>query len=252
MTKIGDNIVRLESVESTSLYVRENRHLLADGTAVIAKDQTGGRGRHDKKWLSLPGKSLTFSFLLHQSADELSIPFLHLFPAVAVVHSLQKLHIDARIKWPNDIYLNGKKIGGLLVQTFSRPDKIDVIIGIGLNIFHDGFDFSELREHAGSIWSLAGVKIEIEVLFQSVLHDLNSIYKKYHHTSQWDALRTLWCDQCAHLNEKITIFQKDKIVHGTFVGLDENGFARVQTGSEQIVIQDYEYVSLRTEHDTRN
>jgi BirA family biotin operon repressor/biotin-[acetyl-CoA-carboxylase] ligase len=252
VTKIGDNIVRLESVESTSLYVRENRHLLADGTAVIANDQTGGRGRHDKTWISLPGKSLTFSFLLCQSAKDLPTPFLHLFPAVAVVQSLRKLNIHAHIKWPNDIYLNGKKIGGLLVQTFSQSDKIDVIIGIGLNVCEDAFDFSELREHAGSIWSLAGLKIEIEALFQAILQELNLIYEKYHHPSQWEKLQTLWCDLCAHLNEKITIFQDDKTVQGTFVGLDENGFARVQTGSEQIVIQDYEYVSLRAEHDTRN
>ncbi len=251
--RIGGKIVRLEQIDSTNTYLKLNRHRYKSGTVAITNTQTNGHGRHDKTWLSVPGKSLTFSLLLSTHSKSISIPFFHLFPVVAIVQSLLKFKIDAKIKWPNDIEVRGKKIGGILIEIFSHPPKTDVIIGIGLNVLEDASDFTaELKNQAGSIYSLENRTIKKEELFQSLLLELNLIYEQYRDRSQWRALQKLWRDQCAHLNEKITIFQQDKKIKGIFVGLDDNGFAIVETASEQLIIQDYDYVSLRAEHDTDN
>lgn len=250
---IGEHIIRLDHVQSTNQYLKENRSNLPSGAVVLTREQTDGRGRGDKKWLSSPDKSLTFSFLLSESKKNNLIPIFHLFPAVAVIQCLKTFHVDAKIKWPNDIFVDGKKIGGLLVEIISHADGIDVIIGIGLNVLQDEKDFpKELHQNAGSIKSITGVTIEIEDLFQSLLDQINAIYERYSQQSTFIELQTLWCKECAHLNQNITIFQSDKKINGKFVGLDENGFAVILSGDQSIVVRDYEYVSLRQEHDTHN
>ncbi len=250
---IGNNIIRLVSVDSTNRFLKDTRRQYANGTVIFTNEQTGGRGRQQKKWLSLPGKSLTFSFLLSQSHDKMFFPFFHLFPAVAVVQCLQKCQVDAQIKWPNDIYVAGKKIGGLLVESISQAHRTDVLVGIGLNVLHETDDFpAELREHAGSIKSVARKIIDMEYLFQQLLLELNVVFTRFNKPEALSELRTVWSAACAHLNQNITIFQKSGRTTGRFIGLDENGFAVIETDGKKMTIQDYEFVSMRDEHDTRN
>lgn len=251
--RIGSHLIRLDQVDSTNSYLKRLAAELQPGTVVVAAEQTLGRGRGHKRWSSRRHKSLTFSILLSHAADAHIVSFMHLFPAVAIVNCLRSLEIAAFIKWPNDIILRGKKIGGILVEAVTRSRKIDFILGIGLNVNEAITDFpEELRSTAGSLASATKKHFEIDSLLHSLLHSLNVIYPMIFHAKGRVAVRTMWCDYCGSLNGAVTITQKNADIDGKFVGLDKNGFAVIKQQDKQIIIRDYDHVSLREIYDTCN
>ena len=250
---IGSNIIRLDRVDSTNRYLRSIADEVPAGTVVLALEQSRGQGRSGRVWNACRGKSLTFSFLLQQSHDDFPMTFYMLFPAVAVVHYLLSLDVPARIKWPNDVIVKGRKIGGILVQTISRSTERRMITGIGLNVLQETQDFPQnIRDTAGSILGLTGKKIDPEKLFLSLLSVLETMHRDLQHSDGWPQLLKMWSDNCAHMNEPITIYQSGAVVRGDFDGLDEDGFAVIKTKTKKLVIKDYNRVTLRRTHDTRD
>ena len=129
------DFIHLDSVTSTNTWAKENHanfnpsHL----TCITAKTQTAGRGRQDKKWISPPGSLyLTLYFTVPSSAPYLSN--LGQIMALACAELLITFHLPAEIKWPNDILVHNKKIGGILTETISLLNSTGVILGLGLNV----------------------------------------------------------------------------------------------------------------------
>ncbi len=135
------NIYYLPEVDSTNIYLRR---LAEEGapefTAVFAEEQTAGRGRLARAWHSPKGVSLFFSLLFRPPLSPMLAQTITLTSAVAVSEGLEELGFDCRIKWPNDIFLNGKKICGILSEMRSDPDTVKwQVVGIGLNINNSAF-----------------------------------------------------------------------------------------------------------------
>ena len=130
------DIIWLDSIDSTNDEARR-RILALDNLSVLsALEQTGGRGQRENKWHSAPNQNLTFSIILKnppiKSADQFCISEI---TAVTLVRFLSDYGIEADIKWPNDIYVSGKKICGILIENSLKGQTIDwTIIGIGLNV----------------------------------------------------------------------------------------------------------------------
>lgn len=140
MTKRND-IIWLEEVESTNKYVRSHIDTLDNLSVVSAMSQTAGRGQGDHKWHSQPGQNLTFSILLKQpdvaAADQSIISDT---TAQSLVELLRRHNIQAWIKPPNDIWVDEKKICGILIEHSLRAGRISwTIIGIGLNVNQTSF-----------------------------------------------------------------------------------------------------------------
>jgi len=131
------------------------------GTLVSADEQTAGRGRQGRMWTAEPGEALLLSFVL-RSPDEL-VP---LRAAVAVAESLP---VPARIKWPNDVWIGGKKVSGILVE--GRPQEGWAVLGIGLNVATRSFP-DELSEIATSL-ALAGASVSRDQALASLLASLD-------------------------------------------------------------------------------
>ncbi|MBN1481051.1 biotin--[acetyl-CoA-carboxylase] ligase [candidate division KSB1 bacterium] len=251
--RIGSRIIRLDKIDSTNSYLKRFASQLHTGTVVVATEQTHGRGRGQKQWFSCRQKSLTFSVILSQKSDAHIFTFMHLFPAVAVVKALRSLGIRAFIKWPNDIILAGKKIGGILVDAVTRSGKIDFIIGVGLNVNEERADFpEEVRETAGSILTTTEKAYDINTLLNAVLRMMNIVYPLIQHSESRATVRALWCDYCGSLNGIVAIRQNNANIYGKFVGLDENGFAVIKSDEQELIIRDYVHVSLRELYDTCN
>ena len=142
--QIGRKIIRLESVDSTNNYIANllKEGILEDGTVILADEQFAGKGQRNSEWLTSPGENLTFSFFL--SNVNLSVQnqyFLTCIVSISLVQLLNKFGLDAKIKWPNDIYINNKKISGVLIENQLSSSEIkNSIIGIGLNINQREFD----------------------------------------------------------------------------------------------------------------
>lgn len=106
----------------------------ADGTALTALRQTAGRGRRGRSWLDLTGRQVFLSVLHHSSLKPAQLAGLTLDIGSAVVDVVRRLGLDAQLKWPNDILLGGKKVGGILCELVDLPTRHAVVVGLGMNV----------------------------------------------------------------------------------------------------------------------
>ena len=139
----GKPIIYLRSVDSTNRYARA---LAADGagqgTLVVADEQTAGRGRRGRGWLSPAGEGIFMTLILRPQAHPSHVAQLSLQTAMAVARAISRVcEIDARIKWPNDIVCNGKKVCGMLLEMNADEQSVhDVVAGIGINVHQKAFE----------------------------------------------------------------------------------------------------------------
>jgi len=137
------NKIFLEEVDSTnSFLINLNRQTKqVNGTVVVANHQIKGKGQRGNKWLTKKGENLTFSVLLNPNIDIKYNFYLNIISSLAVNKALKDLKLNSKIKWPNDILVNSKKISGILVENVLTSSKItQSIIGIGLNINQTDFE----------------------------------------------------------------------------------------------------------------
>ena len=142
---IGQKTIYLDRVASTNDYLKENLSKFKpqdEGTAILAGHQYAGRGQRQNVWIAEPGKNLTLSVLLYPKHIPIQNQFdLSAAVALACMHFVQKhCSQEVRIKWPNDIYVQDKKIGGILIENKIKNTGIAAsIVGIGLNINQSNF-----------------------------------------------------------------------------------------------------------------
>ena len=134
---VGQHIIELSSVDSTNNYLidlSQNISLL-EGTVVIAKEQTAGKGQRNNHWSSEADKSLSISILLKPKLDVSQQFLFNKFIALSLCQALNDYSLTTKIKWPNDILINKKKVAGILVENSIRGSKIEKsVVGIGVNI----------------------------------------------------------------------------------------------------------------------
>ena len=146
-------LIELEEVDSTNDYLKREYQNLPMQTCVTAKYQTKGRGRNGHVWESHANENLIMSFLFkdfHKIEDAWKMTQL---ATCSVVGLLDRYRIKATIKWPNDIYVDGKKICGILVETILDPDLKGVIVGIGLNV--NGNEYQSMKQTTGKTYKIS-------------------------------------------------------------------------------------------------
>ena len=145
MNQLSENrmIVKVDETESTNAYmkklVREERP--EEGSLVIADFQTGGRGQMGNSWFSSKGDNLLFSLVIYPKTVRANEQFIiSRIASLAIKNTLDQFVDDIRIKWPNDIYWNDKKIAGILIENDLQGNTIDnSVIGIGINVNQEMF-----------------------------------------------------------------------------------------------------------------
>lgn len=177
---IGREIIFFDTVDSTNAVAAE---LAAkgciEGTAVIADGQTAGRGRRGRAWVSPPGKNLHMSVVLTPDIPPSDASLLTLMAAVACASAVKKLlPLTVSIKWPNDLIVSGKKLGGILTEIKADMDRIfHSIVGIGVNINLDACDMpEEIRPTATSIKRETGKSYPRTEFAAGILEELDRWY----------------------------------------------------------------------------
>lgn len=178
--RLGRILYSMDQVDSTNRVAQ----LLADrgapeGTLVVARSQTAGRGRLGRSWASPPGKGLWFSIVLTPAAPPAIVPQIPLVAAVAVARGLaEAAHIAVSIKWPNDIMIKGRKLCGILAESRTQGDKLTyVILGIGLNTNATREDFPPgLADIATSIFLETGAQVKDIRLLGAILNEIERWY----------------------------------------------------------------------------
>ena len=230
-------IIVLDETDSTN---NEAKKLAAEGavhgTVVIADSQTAGRGRLDRQFVSPAGKGLYMSIIIRPESDIKFAPMITSAAAVAAAIAVENIcGSEVQIKWVNDLYMNGKKICGILTEAAVNTDGKSleyVIVGIGINVrsISDELD-DELKLRASSIEDETGKILDRNVLCAAVLNELDTWLGKIEDRSYITEYR-----QREFLTGKRIIAESGgKIITGTAVGIDRNANLMVELPNGDII-----------------
>ncbi len=155
----------------------------SEGYTVVADYQTSGRGRQGRHWLSLPGKGVYVSVLLRPNWPATDGVFMNICASVAVARALEKWRPkQVKLKWPNDVMINGHKIAGVLVEPRIKRALIEfAVIGIGINVLHCDDDFKTLDPGRATSLRLEGVSVDCDQVLTRVLNELDICYTMAQH-----------------------------------------------------------------------
>jgi BirA family biotin operon repressor/biotin-[acetyl-CoA-carboxylase] ligase len=230
--KLGDPILRVESISSTNDMARDLAISGAtEGHCVIAREQTSGRGRQGRSWSSPPGEGLYMSLVLRPKIEVSESALITLAAAIAVAESLRldfKVHGD--IKWPNDVVVDGRKICGILVEAAVERNRMQyAIMGIGVNVGQRLFP-EQVGDSATSILLETGRTIEPDDFARAMLPRLEHWYAAA--LSQPDRVIMRWeelsssCHDCLVRVESV-----DGVIEGMTRGLTAAGALIVELAS---------------------
>jgi BirA family transcriptional regulator, biotin operon repressor / biotin---[acetyl-CoA-carboxylase] ligase len=180
------------------------------GTVILADQQTNGRGRVQHNWLS-PEGCLAFSVILKPNLDYL--PYIVMLSSLAVVYAIRAVTgLRPQIKWPNDVLINDKKVGGILVENDIRKNTLHhSIIGIGVNANINLLEFPEIAAMATSLSDQVGREINRQDLLCRCLTEMDTLYQLFPDTGY---IVQQWQKNMVTIGQKIQIVWKDKVVTG--------------------------------------
>jgi BirA family transcriptional regulator, biotin operon repressor / biotin---[acetyl-CoA-carboxylase] ligase len=226
---IGKNVVFVPTCPSTNdLALRLlQQPSLAEGTVVITDHQTAGRGQRGNQWHADPGQNLTLSVILKPTFLVVKDQFyLTIVTALAVHDFIKTLTAShAQIKWPNDILMNGKKLGGILIENQLQRESIATsVIGIGLNVNQKNFAI----QTATSLSLLARQDFTLQSIFPVLLSHLESRYLMLR-SSKYEVLKRDYLQNLYQLNEEHTYQSNNERFTGIIRGIDAWGKLMIET-----------------------
>ncbi len=225
---IGRNLCYVKTTDSTNLLARRES-CRSDGTVFIADEQTDGRGRNGKKWISKKADGLWMSILLKPKISPQRLSALTLLAGLCVVKTLrEKYDADAFVKWPNDIVLSRKKLGGILCEAAFEKDSVSyAVVGIGINLFCESFD-KEIENIACSLHSECGKKADKDTLCADILNTFEPMYTKFL-KSGINAFLPEYKKYCITLGKEITVIKNGEEQNAVAEDVNENGELIVKT-----------------------
>ncbi|WP_268235137.1 biotin--[acetyl-CoA-carboxylase] ligase [Priestia taiwanensis] len=228
---IGRYVQYEESVDSTQKIAAQIAYEQApEGTVVIAEEQRIGRGRMNRSWYSQKGKAVTMSLILRPKMPPQQAPQLTLLTAVSIVLALRDVtHVQADIKWPNDILMNGKKVVGILTELQAEADQINsVIIGMGINVNSVEEDFPEqVKDIATSLRIESGEKINRATLIQRIFFHMEKLYKQYLEHG-FKPIKLLWESFALSVGKEITARTLSSTLKGKVLGITDEGVLQLE------------------------
>lgn len=214
---VGCRVECLESVSSTMDAARERAQEGAvEGLVVIAEEQTAGRGRRGREWRSLPGQSVTMSVLLRPSIPSELSQHLSLLSSLACCRAMEGLTgLEARPKWPNDLIVNQRKVGGVLLEVLAEAERMEAaIIGIGINVKGAARDLGEdLAETAACLEEQVGGPVSRLELVCEVLREMEAMYGDYRERGPAPLLE-LWRAWDLCLGQWVRVTTEDRSIEG--------------------------------------
>ena len=227
--KLGKNLIFKPEITSTNALAVEfaKRGEIMDGAVVITAHQTAGKGQSGATWSSLPNVNLTLSVYLENPLSAMDAFNLNIVATLAVADVCSGLGLnDVKVKWPNDVLLNGKKVSGILCENSIQGDRVRyAVIGIGLNVNQDSFD-----GFAATSLSLAtGAEVVLDAAFHDLLGRLEHRLDQLNAQGQ-DAIRAAWLNQLLLYRQLHTFTTIDGPVTGSISGIDQYGRLMIETG----------------------
>jgi BirA family biotin operon repressor/biotin-[acetyl-CoA-carboxylase] ligase len=214
---------RIETGSTNSLAMELAQQGAADGTAVVAETQTGGKGRRGRSWVS-PRGNLYLSVVLRPAVPVYKAPLMTLMGAVAVASAIRKhLGVPAAIKWPNDILITGKKVSGLLTEMSAEPDRIrHIVLGVGVNVNMDLRTLPpDIRSRSTTLAAAAGRSIDRTGFLKALLAELDHWYRCFL-KKETDVL-VAWQELNETIGKRVAVSGAGEMLEGQAAGVDAEG-----------------------------
>lgn len=230
-------VLKFDSIDSTNTEaINQAKRGADEGLCIVAREQSAGRGRHGRSWVSQKDAGLYFSLVLRPKIELRLLPLITLMSAVAVHDSIEEAFgLECDIKWVNDLHIDGKKVCGILAETVETGKGLAVVVGIGLNLRAANLP-PEIAESATSIEQQIGRIPNIEIF----LPKLTSLLGEYCDLLYENAekIRTEWSARSSYAHGKeVKVIVQNETVYGITRGIEENGALRLEleTGEVKII-----------------
>ena len=231
--RIARTVVLIDRCESTNTAAMTAMATCSDGGMVgallLAEEQYAGRGRSGRRWYSTSGKSLTFSIILapHRGVEGLT-PLL----ALSAARALDEICAGIGVKWPNDIYLGGGKLGGILAEGRSAF----VVLGMGININEEIRDFNdEIAGDATSLRIQTGKSLDRGAVLAEVLARFEEGYGEWER-SGFVRFRKALEDRLLYRGEHVMLRRGTDSIAGTILGITGEGYLRIDVDGVETVV----------------
>ena len=199
---IGQRVIYYPRLTSTmEVAKREARRGAVEGTVIIADEQTGGKGRIKRIWLS-PTGNIALSIILYPRVAYL--PSLIMLASIAVVYSIETVTgLKSQLKWPNDVLINGKKVCGILIESQVRGNRVDyTIIGIGINVNLRLSDFPDISLIATSLSDKLGREVSRLDMIRRLLVEVERLYLTL---PSGESIYQQWRDRLVTLDRRVQV-----------------------------------------------
>ena len=224
-------ILRFDELDSTNAYAKRICSLIADKTTIVARIQTAGRGRMDRKWLSQPG-GLYFSVVLKPQQTDF-LPNLTQLMALSVCCAVQEIGATAWLKWPNDVLVDGKKLCGILSEAVTGKNGLTaLVLGVGINV--NQTDLHAAGQPAVSLRML-GIQIDTDSLLQRVLDNFFAVYPTVLEQG-FQAIRSPYLQHFPYIGKQVTIRHGASPVSGIVETISPDGKLILNTPQGQTII----------------
>jgi BirA family biotin operon repressor/biotin-[acetyl-CoA-carboxylase] ligase len=224
---LGREILFLDSIDSTNRRAREEaRRGAPEGTTIIAESQSGGKGRLGRPWNSPAGVNAYFSLVMRPPLSPERVPPMTLMTGVSCARAIRRLTgLDVRLKWPNDIFIGGKKAGGILAESEGgNSPRQFVILGIGINVNWKAEEMpAELRETATSLRVEAGTEFDRAAVVGETLKELEMDYVVFREEGFSEGMREEWTRFALGVGKPATLTFPGHRLSGEIRGIDGEG-----------------------------
>jgi len=246
-SRVGREIFFYPEINSTNLRAKSiATQGVPDGTLILTEYQTQGQGRLQRKWCSPPGKNLLFSIIFYPSVPPPQVFQLTLLSSLSVCKSLiSTAKIRAGIKWPNDVYVNNRKICGVLTEFSANQDRVNwVVVGIGINVNFDPSSDPEIGSIATSIRRETKKNKKRIPLLQNILVNIDRLYKRFL-SGDVATIREEWLSHSIILGKPVTIISDNHKEEGIAETIDDDGALIFRTTEGEIKKIVYGDLSLK-------
>ncbi|NLY35903.1 MAG: biotin--[acetyl-CoA-carboxylase] ligase [Tissierellia bacterium] len=227
---IGRKIYYYDSINSTNDRAKEMAFEENEGTLVIAEEQTKGKGRLGRSWISPKGKGIWMSMILKPELGPINAGSITLLAAAAVHSALKNLDINSEIKWPNDLLIEGKKAVGILTEMSAELNRINyIVIGIGINVNLNEEDIPEdLKARATSIKITQNKKVDRKKLLSNILNEFEKLYIPFVREESTAHFLSICRENSATIGRKVKIIKNKEEKGAKALDINEKGELVVQ------------------------
>ena len=234
---VGRKVCYFASIDSTNQYAKKaGEENEPEGLLAVADEQTAGKGRSGRHWTTPPGTTIAMTLLLRPKIAPERISMVTLVMGMVVAKACRDLYgVDAKIKWPNDVVLGGKKLCGILTELSAELMAVNyIVIGVGINVNLREFP-EEIRSTATSLALELGHDVNRAELIAAVLDRFETYYEAFLAAQDLSGLMEEYNAMLVNTGRGVRVLEPGNEYTGTALGIDELG--RLLVGKEDASVE---------------